>query len=215
MKTKKIKIIWKVIKRQVKPRNLLVLIILLACNSFAWFIYSKEVQSNVDVHVRSWKVVLQDGNSQAVNYINVSIPNAYPGMANFSDQITIYNQGESSAHITYTIMSISIMGVSEDSLEKKTENNATLTGDERTSAQILSSLQSDYPFVINLSVSNSAVAASTGSAVYTTSMTWAYNSGDDEEDTLWGTRAYNFITANPSTSCISLVVKVVITQDTN
>ena len=46
---------------KVSPHRIVFLIILLAGNTFAWFIYSTKVDSNISVHVKAWDVVFQAG----------------------------------------------------------------------------------------------------------------------------------------------------------
>lgn len=48
----------KIIKilKKIKLRNLIVLIILLAFNTYAWFIYTTRVSSEITAHVSSWDV---------------------------------------------------------------------------------------------------------------------------------------------------------------
>lgn len=48
----------KIIKilKKIKLRNLIVLIILLAFNTYAWFIYTTRVSSELTAHVSSWDV---------------------------------------------------------------------------------------------------------------------------------------------------------------
>ena len=73
-------------------------------------------------------------------------------------------------------------------------------------------LAEDYPFSITLAISTSSMVAETGSTTYEITIAWPYESGDDELDTEWGTRAYDFKQDNPTDPCISLVVKIYITQ---
>ena len=67
---KKKKNIFIRILKKIKISHLLVLSILLAGNSYAWFVYISTVSNQIDVHVRSWRIDLQDGDEAVVNYVN-------------------------------------------------------------------------------------------------------------------------------------------------
>ncbi len=48
----------KVIKvlKKIKLRNLLILIVLLAFNTYAWFVYTTKVSTGLNAHVSAWDV---------------------------------------------------------------------------------------------------------------------------------------------------------------
>ena len=54
-----LKILWKVLTKKIKLRHLVLLVIMLSSNTFAWFIYAQKVSGTVDVHVRSWKILFE------------------------------------------------------------------------------------------------------------------------------------------------------------
>ena len=56
------------------------------------------------------------------------------------------------------------------------------------------------------------MSAINGSATYTVRVSWAYESGDDEEDTYWGVAAYDYRQSHPNTACITLRIKLYISQ---
>ena len=74
------KVVLKVIKKKVKLRYLLLLIVLLVSNTFAWFIYNNQVDNRIDVHVRAWRIVLTKEDSQISDYVTFNVQNVYPGM---------------------------------------------------------------------------------------------------------------------------------------
>ena len=110
MKKSKKSIIFKAIKKNLKLRYIIILIVLLASNSFAWFIYSSAIEGSVDVHVKAWKVVFQSGDTEVSSYLNIDIDAAYPGMDNFTKELTAYNKSELASKITYTLLEANIMG---------------------------------------------------------------------------------------------------------
>ena len=209
---KKKKNIFLLILKRIKITHLLVLIILLAANSYAWFIYVNNVSNRVDVHVRKWKVDFFDGD-EVVDYVNVEISNAYPGMTDYEKQVTAHNYSDLAATASYKILSANIMGDEYITQEGKADAGLTPTGTEMTSAELETKLTTEYPFVFGFNLSNTRLVALTGETTYSISLEWPYESGDDEADTYWGVRAYDFKEDNPTEPCIKLQIKVFITQD--
>ena len=56
----------------IKPSRLIFLIVLLAANSFAWFIYATRINTDVSVHVRAWNVIFESGDTEISNQNNES-----------------------------------------------------------------------------------------------------------------------------------------------
>ena len=64
---------WEKLKKVVKPHQIVLLIILIGSNSFAWFIYATKVNNTMDAHVRAWDVLFQSGDSPIVDYVDLNI----------------------------------------------------------------------------------------------------------------------------------------------
>ena len=105
------------------------------------------------------------------------------------------------------------MGTEIYSQEGKADAGLTVLGTEPTSEDLEEMLIYDYPFSFGFDLSETALEALTGTATYTVSLEWPYESGDDEADTYWGVRAYDFIEDNPGDPCIELRIKVYVIQD--
>ncbi len=187
------------IRRKVRLRTLFFLALTLASNSFAWFIYSTKVSNSITAKVRSWNVDFEVGDSDAEEYVEINIDSLYPGMETFNRTIKASNNGEADAKISYEVVEANILG-------------DNLLGTGKTSEQILNSLKNNYPFSINLTSSNSIVAAGGGVETISFTVTWPYDSGQDAEDTRWGTLAYDYHNANPDKSSISLLIKITAVQ---
>jgi hypothetical protein len=207
---KKKSIFFKIFKR-ISVSHLIFLMILLIANSYAWFIYVNTVSNSVDVHVRSWKITF-DGGEQVVNYINVNVENVYPGMTTFTRDIDAYNYGELPADVTYSILSANIMGDVYITQEGTTDQGQVFNPSDLTSAQLEQKLAEDYPFEISFNLSDSVMAPENGSTTYTVSVSWPYESGDDDLDTYWGVRAYDYMEEHPGEPCIELSIKIFISQ---
>ena len=182
------------ILKKVRLKTLFLLAITLASNSFAWFIYTTKVSSNISAKVREWNVTFE-ANGQAVEKtIEINIDSLYPGMNAYNQTLTAANSGESKAQITYEIVSTNILG---DNLVNYNYSNE----------DILNYLKNNYPFTIEISSTNSIIEPN-GEEKINITVSWPYESGDDEKDTYWGNLAYNYHQANPGESSIVLVIKI-------
>lgn len=207
------KVVLKVIKKKVKLRYLLLLIVLLVSNTFAWFIYNNQVDNRIDVHVRAWRIVLTKEDSQISDYVTFNVQNVYPGMTDYTDNLKVYNQGEVGATIRYTIMSANILGTEYISKEGRAEKGETALATDLSSSDLEQKLANDFPFKISFKMGKDSLSAETDETTYTLTVTWAYESGDDAMDTYYGNLAYDYIHNNPNTSCITLKVKIDIAQE--
>ena len=197
--------------RKVKISHLLLLAILLVANSYAWFIYVNNVSNKINVHVRAWKVDFED-DGQTVEEVNVAVDNAYPGMTNYEKEVIAHNYSDLPAVASYKILEANIMGDQYVTVEGKEDTGQEVLGTELTSSQLESKLTNDYPFKFSFNLSDTDLVALTGQTTYSITLNWPYESGDDEADTTWGVRAYNFKQENPDDPCIALKIKIYITQ---
>lgn len=204
--------IFLLLLKKIKISHLIFLAVLLAANSYAWFIYVNNVSNRLDVHVRAWKVDFED-DGQVVEEVNVEVNNAYPGMTNYSKSVVAHNYSDLPATASYKILYASIMGTEYYSQEGKADAGLTVTGDEPTAAELEEMLTGDYPFTFGFNLSETDLVALTGTSTYTVSLQWPYESGDDEADTYWGVEAYNYKEDNPTEPSIKLRIKIYITQD--
>lgn len=211
-KKNKRKIIWKIIKKKVTPQYLLLLIVLLVSNSFAWFIYATQVSGDISVRVKAWKVNFTNSGNPINEIVNINVPNAFPGMNIFQQEIAIVNESDLAANVKYTILSANIMGEQYKTVEGKKESGEALIGTELTSAELALKLNSEYPFKININLSKEQLEEGTGTGNFNIKMIWPYESGNDELDTIWGIKAYEFRKLNTTEPSIRLVVKISVEQ---
>ena len=210
-KKKKKSLFLKVLKR-VKISHIIILAVLLAGNSYAWFIYVNNVSNSVDVHVRSWRIDFDDGNTPVTEVVDVTVDNVYPGMTTFEKEINAHNYSDIAANVSYSILSATIMGDEYVTEEGRADAEEQVQAGDMTSAELQQMLEEDFPFTISFDISSNTIQAGNGVATYTVSIAWPYESGDDEADTEWGQIAYEFYEDNPGEPCITLSVKIYITQ---
>ena len=188
------------ILKKIKIKNIIILILLLIFNAYAWFVYSTRVSNNITAKVKSWNVDFEIGTeSQAEEYIEISIDSLYPGMEDFKKTLKAVNRGEAEAQINYTVEKALILG--DDLLNLGLQNE-----------QIITKLSNDYPFTIQLSVSSMRIPASGGEADISIEIKWPYESGNDAEDTYWGNRAYDYHEANNTLPSINIIIKITAVQ---
>ena len=60
--------IVKIIKK-VKIRNIIILILLIMFNTYAWFIYATKVATDISVHIASWNVEFATGADETTTNI--------------------------------------------------------------------------------------------------------------------------------------------------
>lgn len=203
---------WQRIKKVIKPKNIIVLIILLTSNTFAWFIYATKVQNEMSAHVGAWDILFESGDSPIVDYINVSIDNMYPGMEDFHYELKAYNKSEVGASLTYTLLSADIMGDVYYTKEGRNEANEEVTETDLASEELIKVLKDNYPFKFDFSVSSSNLDADIGEAFYYIDANWPFESGNDELDTKWGIKASEYKKQHPDKPSIILKIKIYISQ---
>lgn len=180
--------------KKVRLRTIFLLAITLASNSFAWFIYTTKVSSSITAKVREWNVTFDINGAVVEKIIEMNVDSLYPGMPTYSQTLTASNSGGAKAEITYEIVKADVLGT--DLMALGYDNN-----------RLFNYLANNYPFSITLTVSNPIINLHSEENI-TISVSWPYESGDDETDTYWGTEAHAFHTANPNTPSISLIIKI-------
>ena len=191
-----IKTIIRRIKKRVSGRTLLILIITLSANTFAWFVYSNIVSSGVEATVRAWNIRFEVDQGEITEYVTIDVDELYPGKT-FSKSINITNGGDSAADLTYQIVSITKFGTQITYTAAQNQNPATL----------LSNIQSTLPFTITAGFSNTTVAAGS-SETFDFGINWPYESGNDTRDTQWGSDAYTYSNTHPGSPHFQMEFKI-------
>lgn len=165
--------------------------------SFAWFIYNKTVDMSIHAHVRSWDVVLGDGNEGSHEF---QISDLYPGMETSTDRINIVNNGEVSADLSIDIKSITLFG------EVQSEDDYTvIVSDDGKLFTI-----DGYPFDLHFTIADTTLESGSVSEL-SFELIWDYENDEpectvtddsgtynicDREDTELGEKSYEF-SSNP------------------
>lgn len=186
-------------KKKVRIKTILLLLFSLICNTFAWFVYNTKVDNSINTSVKAWRIAFENNDSDATHYLEFNIDNIYPGMKDYSNYINITNEGETDAAIVYEIQELKIL--------EKTYNNEDYTQEELNKM-----INEDYPFKITFNVDKDNLEALNGKGIFTVNVTWPYESGNDELDTLWGDKSYTYKQNNPDNPGIVIKLKLTVSQ---
>ena len=223
--------------KKIKLRTLIVLILLLMFNTYAWFIYSTKVSGSFTTHITSWNLEFRAGDEVITTNVPFTVDRIYPGMEPYTDTVTVKNKGEMSATLKYKINSITILGdtiTTGDTITitsgniatmKIRFNDSTIKIDDEvtiTSEYIEYIIANEYPFSITISVDNTDLQAETGEGQFEISLKWLFESENneiidgmnaDERDTFWGEKAYTYYSVNPEEASIYMNIDITASQD--
>lgn len=182
-------------------KTLLILVLTLIINTYAWFLYVSTVSSEVDVHIKSWDFDIQDNAGSTEMVFRQVI---YPGMDEVSQEVTSRNNGEASALLSIDFKSLLVLD------EEYVVGEEDEHGVEITSSYIYDKLLS-YPFNIDITVDGDPYDPTTNYILNTSdskevavTLSWPYETGvtdseieaNDAIDTEWGNRAYQYYNVN-------------------
>ena len=209
---------------RLKIKTVVLLLLTLIANTYAWFIYISTVSANLSMHIKSWDVVFSDG--EAEEDFVFTVERIYPGMDDAEQTITASNNGETNAKMQLVVQSIKILD--EDFYVVPAISDANPTATVKNGNEMLDILSDDYPFKIQIIINNqeydgSDVSVAAGSSINILfKVTWDYETGadvntiasNDEIDTLWGNKAYTYMqNAQDDDYCIEVKVKMQAIQD--
>ncbi len=186
--------------KKIKLKHLVILICLLIFNTYAWFIYATEVSTSITAHVTSWNIEFVTGDDEIVTNIEIDLDRIYPGMDDYEKIVEVHNRGETKARLSYEFVSFQILG---DTFE---------VGDNFTSEDLQNKIEQDYPFKINVQIDTDNIDESNGRGEFKITVSWPYESGDDELDTYWGNKAYEYYSLNPGQKSLLINMKLIATQ---
>lgn len=191
--------IVKIIKT-IKIRNIIFLILLLIFNTYAWFIYATRVSTGISAHVSSWNVEFSTGEDETTTNIVIELDRIYPGMEIVKKEVSVKNKGEISAKLDYDIIALKVM---EEEYK---------IGEDMTSEELESKMKSEYPFKVNIIKDDAELLQGIGPGRFSVTIEWPFESGDDELDTLWGSKAYEYYSLNPGAKSVEIEITLIAEQ---
>lgn len=197
MNKKELKIVLRKLREALGLKTIIFLIVLLSFNTYAWFVFSSRVDTEMGAKVRAWNITFLQADQNVSQAVTFDVDDIYPGMADFHDEVTITNNGDTNATIGFEITSVRVL------------NTTYTVGSTYTSDGIVDMLSDDYPFKVTLAISNSTIPAGS-SEKFSVDVEWDFEENDDSVDTLWGEAAYTYNHTNPTSPSISinLVLKI-------
>lgn len=152
--------------------------------TFAWFGYSGLSNVSTEIDVKAWYIELKKDGENVSNNLSISFSDLYPGMKPISETVTIKNLGDSVANVSYDIISARILGDPKD--------NYIVDYTSVTTPMVEDLLAHNYPFKINISLNKDILQAGNDETSFNVSISWPMDSENDENDSYWGNKAYEF-----------------------
>lgn len=207
------------LKSGLKIRTVILLLLTLLVNTYAWFIYISTVSMGISMHVKNWSFELSSGD-QTENFV-FEVGEIYPGMTEKEQIISAKNSGETEAELSCDILSLKIFEDKYIAGETTYDNNGT---EEVYTSEKLFELLKTYPFKIEIYIDDVlydgipiAMPAEDKDVVLKFKVNWDYEVESDDQavidaadeiDTYWGNRAYEFDNNHPDEYCIEVEVKI-------
>lgn len=192
-------ILVKILKK-IKIKNIIILILLLIFNTYAWFIYATKVSSEISVHISSWNVEFTIGEDETITNVVIAVDRIYPGMENAEKTVTVTNKGEIKAELDYKIMSLKVL------------DDIYIVGENITVEELMNKINTEYPFKININKDDTLLSQGTGNGEFSVTVEWPFESGNDELDTLWGNKAYDYYLKNSEGTSIEIEITLIAQQ---
>ena len=208
------------LKSGIKIKTVLLLLMTLIANTYAWFIYISTVSMDISMHVKSWEFKISDG--QETQDFEFTVDDIFPGMQEEKHELDAENSGEMDAELKCDITYMKVLGNEYKVGESYIEGGETKVYTPEKLFEILNS----YPFKIqiyiddNLYDGNSIEMTTGDSNKISFTVNWDYEVDGDEDDiaaadaidTYWGNEAYKFKSENPDEYCIKIDVTISATQ---
>lgn len=157
--------------------------------TLAWFAYSGLSKISTEIDIQSWLIEFEKGDSTVSNNMVISLNDISPGMATMHESIKIKNKGDSDAKLSYSVASVRIL---DKEIDVKNINQDDLKD----------KLSHEYPFNININLSDNFVLSKGDDAEIELSISWPLDSpnyiinGEEVDsnkiDSEWGNKAYQF-----------------------
>ena len=161
-------------------------------------IYITKVDTSIKAKVRSWNIMIEVHDENVASDITFKVSEMYPGMPNYHDYATVINNGESQGTLEFVIKRVQIF-------------DSVYTLDDYTSDQLVEMLADNYPFKIDVSLTNNVIDPG-HTEQFIVDINWPYESGDDIADTYWGNQAYTYMKTTNSDTCISIMAEIRVDQ---
>ena len=204
-------------RAQKKAKKYILFIFTLIMTTFAWFAYSKVLNSQLNMHVAAWDMEYFIGEEKKENPIGIEFPTLYPHMPEQTVTVDILNNGEALVDLNYNIQAISIAGVSYELVpegkQPTTENYINIEKsvvEEKETGEVVAKgkiINDTTKFPFTLEIEHSAQVSAKNKAYLKVTANWA---GDNDElDSKWGYTVGKYFMDNPKvTSAMSVTLSI-------
>lgn len=187
--------------KKIKIKNIVLLILLLIFNTYAWFIFATKASLDLSVHVSGWQINFKENNEEIVKDIQIKVDRAFPGMMNFEKIIEAENTGETNSTLRYEITAIRIFDLEY------------IVGENISEIELKEKIKNEFPFKINFIINDfGTILDDAKKASFKIQLEWPFESGKDQLDTLWGNKSYDFYSNNLNKNAIEIKVKLIAEQ---
>ena len=204
-------------KGKKKSKKYILFIFTLIMTTFAWFAYSKVLNSQLNMHVAAWDMEYFIGEEKKENPIGIEFPTLYPHMPEQTVTVDILNNGEALVDLNYNIQAISIAGVSYELVpegkQPTTENYINIEKsvvEEKETGEVVAKgkiINDTTKFPFTLEIEHSAQVSAKNKAYLKVTANWA---GDNDVlDSKWGYTVGKYFMDNPkATSAMSITLSI-------
>ena len=204
-------------KGKKKAKKYILFIFTLIMTTFAWFAYSKVLNSQLNMHVAAWDMEYFIGEEKKENPIGIEFPTLYPHMPEQTVTVDILNNGEALVDLSYNIQAISIAGVSYELVpegkQPTTENYINIEKsvvEEKETGEVVAKgkiINDTTKFPFTLEIEHSAQVSAKNKAYLKVTANWT---GDNDElDSKWGYTVGKYFMDNPKvTSAMSVTLSI-------
>ena len=205
-------------KKKIKLKKYILFIFSLIMTTFAWFAYSKVLNTYINIHVAAWDMEYYIGDTKKENPIGVDFATLYPQMPEQTVTIDIKNNGEALVDLEYNIQAITIAGVTYElvpegktattqnyiNIENPVQTQDPETGEYIAKGKVINDT-TRFPFTLEIEKSMQVYPKNQG--YLTIKANWI---GDNDDlDSEWGYKVGKYFIDNPTaTSAMNLTISI-------
>jgi hypothetical protein len=195
-----------------------VLGMLFITNTYAWFFSYKEITvSNIQANVSEWNVsFFINENEIFEEYADLKRSTFFPGAEEETSSVTIYSMTTHPSEISYQLISVKLFD--EEILTELTDLNAISdNGNGKVTLFVNNGSDVEYPFSIYYTYDKTLISGKYTSSADTNSVAkltfsskWDSDDANNDIDTYYGKKAYEFYqnSANNGKEALEVTVKI-------
>ena len=156
----------KKIRKKLIIRSSIICAMLLVINTYAWFTFITNSDTDVNVKVVSWDISFRD-EDDLFKELTINLDDMYPGMPTFTKEVEIINHSEFNTSFTVTLDSFTLLG-----------KTYSVPDSIATSSDAINRLNSEYPFNISMTPTESVIG-SENTQNFTIEISWPYENPNE------------------------------------